>query len=83
MPCSGEWSREDYADAHRIRFGAARRGRSASGLFGTASALQFVFQALGLELTYHLILAAPYVLTLLALAGVAGRARAPEGLGKS
>lgn len=52
-------------------------------LFGAASALQFFFQALGLAVAYHLILAVPYVLTLLALAGVAGRTLAPEGLGRS
>lgn len=52
-------------------------------LFGSASALQYVFQALGWRLPYQLFLALPYVLTLLALAGVAGRVRAPEALGQS
>ncbi|MFN2399605.1 MAG: ABC transporter permease [Gemmatimonadaceae bacterium] len=52
-------------------------------LFGAASALQFVFQAMDLALPYHLFLALPYVLTLLALAGVAGRVRAPAMLGRS
>lgn len=52
-------------------------------LFGAASALQFVFQAMDLALPYHLFLALPYVLTLLALAGVAGRVTAPAMLGRS
>jgi ABC-type uncharacterized transport system permease subunit len=52
-------------------------------LFGAASALQYFFQAMGWQLPYQLFLALPYVLTLLALAGVAGRVRAPEALGQS
>ncbi len=52
-------------------------------VFGAASALQFVFQALGLGLPYQLFLALPYLLTLGALAGFAGRARAPAALGRA
>jgi simple sugar transport system permease protein len=53
----------------------------AAGLFfGAASALQFFLQALGLDLPYQLFLALPYVLTLAALAGWVGRARAPAAL---
>jgi ABC-type uncharacterized transport system permease subunit len=51
-------------------------------VFGAASALQFLLQALGLALPYQVFLALPYVLTLAALAGVGGRARAPASLGK-
>ena len=51
-------------------------------LFGSASALQTLFQALGTSLPYQLFLALPYVLTLLALAGFAGRSRAPAALGQ-
>ena len=51
-------------------------------LFGAASALQFFLQTLGLDLPYQLFLALPYLLTLLALAGWVGRARAPAGLGR-
>jgi ABC-type uncharacterized transport system permease subunit len=51
-------------------------------VFGAASALQFVFQAMGLAIPYQLFLMLPYVLTLLALAGVVGRVRAPAGLGR-
>ena len=59
---------------------------AAALLFGAASALQFLFQAMGWGLPYQLFLALPYVLTLLALAGAgsrsARRAAAPAGLGK-
>ena len=57
---------------------------AAALLFGAASALQFLFQAMGWALPYQLFLALPYVLTLLALAGIAGRrAEAPAALGRS
>jgi simple sugar transport system permease protein len=52
-------------------------------LFGAASALQYAFQAAGLDLPYQVVLMAPYLVTLLALAGVGGRARAPEALGRT
>ena len=51
-------------------------------LFGAAGALQYLFQALGSALPYQLFLAVPYVLTLVVLAGVAGRAAAPAALGQ-
>lgn len=51
-------------------------------VFGAASALQFLLQSLGLALPYQLFLALPYVLTLAALAGVAGRVRAPAALAR-
>jgi ABC-type uncharacterized transport system permease subunit len=51
-------------------------------LFGAASALQFLFQALGVEAPYQLFLMLPYLLTLLALAGAVGRVRAPADLGR-
>lgn len=51
-------------------------------LFGAASALQFAFQAMGWNAPYQIFLVAPYVLTLAALAGAVGSARAPAGLGK-
>lgn len=54
----------------------------AAGLFGAASALQFVAQSLGWTLPYHAFLALPYILTLLALAGAAGRIVPPAGLGR-
>jgi general nucleoside transport system permease protein len=52
-------------------------------LFGAATALQYVCQALGLAVPYQLFLMLPYVLTLLALAGAVGRVRAPADLGKA
>jgi general nucleoside transport system permease protein len=52
-------------------------------LFGAASALQFAFQAMGWNAPYQLFLVAPYLLTLAALAGAVGRARAPAALGKA
>lgn len=51
-------------------------------LFGAASALQFAFQAMGWNAPYQIFLAAPYLLTLAALAGAMGRARAPASLGR-
>jgi simple sugar transport system permease protein len=54
----------------------------ASLLFGAASALQFLFQSLGLRVPYQLFLALPYVLTLAALAGAAGRHAPPAALGR-
>ena len=52
-------------------------------LFGAASALQFAFQAMGWDAPYQLFLVVPYLLTLAALAGAVGRARAPAALGRS
>ncbi len=54
----------------------------ASLLFGAASALQYVFQAAGVAVPYQFFLMLPYVVSLLALAGAFGRARAPEALGR-
>jgi ABC-type uncharacterized transport system permease subunit len=53
----------------------------AAFVFGATSALQYLFQTMGWNLPYQVFLALPYVLTLLALAGVAGRVRAPASLG--
>lgn len=55
----------------------------AAVVFGAASALQFVFQALGLSLPYQLFLALPYVIALVALAGAARRGAAPAALGRA
>ena len=52
-------------------------------VFGAASALQFLVQSLGLPIPYQLVLALPYVLTLAALAGVAGRVRPPAALARA
>lgn len=55
---------------------------AAALLFGGATALQFLFQALGVSAPYQLFLMLPYLLTLLALAGAVGRVRAPADLGR-
>jgi simple sugar transport system permease protein len=52
-------------------------------LFGAASALQYVFQAMGWNVPYQVFLVVPYLLTLAALAGALGRARAPAALGRT
>jgi general nucleoside transport system permease protein len=53
-----------------------------SAVFGVAAAAQYAIQASGRGLPFHLLLAVPYVVTLLILCGVAGRVRAPEALGR-
>jgi ABC-type uncharacterized transport system permease subunit len=50
--------------------------------FGAAMALQFLFQSLALDVPYQLFLMLPYILTLVVLAGVVGRTRAPGDLGR-
>ena len=55
---------------------------AAALIFGAASALQYFFQAMGWPLPYQAFLVLPYVLTLLGLAGIAGRAVAPASLGR-
>jgi ABC-type uncharacterized transport system permease subunit len=54
-----------------------------TALFGAAAALQFAMQAASTGVQFHVLLALPYVLTLLILCGVAGRVRAPEALGRT
>lgn len=49
--------------------------------FGMASALQFLLQALSLDIPYQIFLALPYLLTLLALMLASGRYSAPAALG--
>jgi ABC-type uncharacterized transport system permease subunit len=51
-------------------------------VFGGAFALQYLGQALGLSLPYQLFLAMPYLLTLVLLALLRGRAAAPAHLGR-
>lgn len=50
-------------------------------IFGMASALQFLFQALNFDVPYQIFLALPYLLTLMALALARGRYLAPAALG--
>ncbi|HET7458915.1 MAG TPA: ABC transporter permease [Gemmatimonadaceae bacterium] len=51
-------------------------------LFGAASALQYLFQAMGWSVPYQIFLALPYLVTLAALAGAPGRASSPAALGR-
>jgi ABC-type uncharacterized transport system permease subunit len=53
-----------------------------TAIFGLAAALQYALQASARGLPYHLLLAVPYVVTLLILCGIAGKVRAPESLGR-
>jgi simple sugar transport system permease protein len=54
-----------------------------TAVFGIAAAAQYAMQASGRGVPFHLLLAVPYVLTLLILCGIVGRVRAPESLGKT
>lgn len=53
-----------------------------TAIFGLAAALQYALQASNRGLPFHVLLAVPYLVTLLILCGVAGRVRAPEALGR-
>ena len=53
-----------------------------SAVFGIAAAAQYALQASGRGLPFHLLLATPYVVTLLILCGIAGRVRSPQALGR-
>jgi ABC-type uncharacterized transport system permease subunit len=53
-----------------------------TAIFGLAAALQYALQAASQGVPFHLLLAVPYVVTLLILCGVAGRVRSPEALGR-
>jgi general nucleoside transport system permease protein len=53
-----------------------------TAVFGVAAATQYALQASGIGLPFHLLLAIPYVVTLLILCGITGRVRAPEALGR-
>jgi general nucleoside transport system permease protein len=53
-----------------------------TAIFGLAAALQYALQASSSGVPYHLLLAVPYIVTLLILCGIAGKVRAPESLGR-
>jgi ABC-type uncharacterized transport system permease subunit len=53
-----------------------------AAIFGLAAALQYALQASASGVPYHLLLAVPYIVTLLILCGIAGKVRAPESLGR-
>ena len=51
-------------------------------LFSATTSLQYLAQAMGVNLPYQLVLALPYVLTLAALAGIGGRVVPPAALAR-
>ncbi len=61
---------------------SVRGSVAGTALFGIAAALQYALQAANRGIAFHLLLATPYLVTLLILCGVTGRVRAPEWLGK-
>ena len=61
---------------------SVRGSVAGTALFGIAAALQYALQAANRGIAFHLLLATPYVVTLLILCGVTGRVRAPEWLGR-
>jgi general nucleoside transport system permease protein len=67
-----------------VLFGSYAPWRIAAGalLFGFASALQFRLQALGIRISYNLLLMLPYLLTLAVLAVFARRRTPPADLGR-
>jgi len=54
-----------------------------TAVFGVAAAMQYAMQASGRGVPFHLLLAVPYIMTLLILCGITGRVRAPEALGRT
>jgi ABC-type uncharacterized transport system permease subunit len=54
-----------------------------TAIFGIFAASQYALQAMSSGIQFHLLLALPYAMTLLILAGAAGRVKAPESLGRN
>jgi simple sugar transport system permease protein len=71
-----------YLAIAAVIFGNWRVGRTALAclLFGGATALQFQLPALGVDVPNALLIMLPYLLALIAVAGVMGRQHAPAGL---
>lgn len=71
-----------YLAIAAVIFGNWQVGRTALAclLFGAATALQFQLPALGVDVPNALLIMLPYVLALIAVAGVMGRQNAPAGL---
>jgi simple sugar transport system permease protein len=55
----------------------------AAWFFGVTQAISLQFQAVGGQVPYQFLLAVPYVLTMVALAGVVGRTTPPANLGRA
>jgi ABC-type uncharacterized transport system permease subunit len=68
-----------------VVLGSWRPGRilGAALFFGAAMALQFLLQSFALGVPYQIFLMAPYLLTLLVLAGAVGQGRPPADLGRA
>lgn len=56
---------------------------AASAIFAFADALQLRLQSLGFQIPYQFLVMLPYVLTVVALAGVVGKSKGPASLGKA
>jgi general nucleoside transport system permease protein len=67
-----------------VTFGRWRvRGALAgSAVFGLAAAAQYALQAASSDVSFHLLLALPYAVTIAILCGLTGAVRAPAALGK-
>ncbi len=71
-----------YLAIAAVIFGNWKLGRTLAAclLFGAATALQFQLPALGVDVPSALLIMLPYLLAMLAVAGLAGRQRAPAAL---
>ena len=76
----GQWLHR--AGRGHLRQLDARSARWPHLLFAASQAFTIQAQATGLGINTDLLLALPYLLTLVAIAGFVRRSRAPEGLGK-
>lgn len=71
-----------YIAIAAVIFGNWKVGRTvvACFVFGTATALQYQLPAMGVNIPNALLIMSPYLLALIAVAGLAGRQRAPAAL---
>ena len=78
----GMTSGAGYLAIAAVIFGNWKLGRTllACGLFGAATALQFQFPGMGVQVPSALLIMLPYVLALLAVGGLVGRQVAPAAL---
>ncbi|MCW5715141.1 MAG: ABC transporter permease [Bauldia sp.] len=71
-----------YIAIAAVIFGNWKLGRTVAAcfVFGTATALQYQLPAMGVNVPNALLIMSPYLLALIAVAGLAGRQRAPTAL---
>jgi ABC-type uncharacterized transport system permease subunit len=71
-----------YIAIAAVIFGNWKLGRTVAAcfVFGTATALQYQLPAMGVNVPNALLIMSPYLLALIAVAGLAGRQRAPSAL---